>query len=135
MGIIAAIRATARYHWVLSRLIFYDETYEQVCVRAFPDDLWARVQLFSLGLIFRLWDKPHYRTTSYQQDMLDNLRNVAIPGTGIPLSIFCYYKTVALWFVMCVAPFACFCGALNKGRLQFQSDSSILNFFRVVLTH
>ena len=40
-------------------------------------------QLFSVGLIFKMWSKgKHYRSPSFQQDMIDNLRNVAIPGTG-----------------------------------------------------
>ena len=29
-------------------------------------------------------NKPHYRSQSFQVDMIDNLKNVAIPGTGIP---------------------------------------------------
>ena len=45
------------------------------------DDKWGKVQLYSLSLIFKLWSLPHYRSNSFQQDMLDNLKNVAVPGT------------------------------------------------------
>lgn len=44
-------------------------------------DQWGKVQLYSLSLIFKLWSLPHYRSNSFQQDMLDNLKNVAVPGT------------------------------------------------------
>ena len=46
----------------------------------------ARVHVFSLALTMRLWGRPHYRAGSYRDDALANLSNVAIPGTGIPLS-------------------------------------------------
>lgn len=48
-------------------------------------DKWANVQIYSLSLIFKMWSKPHYRSQNYQQDMIDNLKNVAVPGTGIRL--------------------------------------------------
>jgi len=38
----------------------------------------AKVQVFSLVLIFSLWDKPHYRNGTFQDDMIKNLRNVAV---------------------------------------------------------
>lgn len=44
----------------------------------------ARIHLFSLASNFYLYKKPHYRKGSYRDDLIDNLRNVAIPGTGIP---------------------------------------------------
>ena len=47
------------------------------------DDKWGKVQLYSLSLIFKLWSLPHYRSNSFQQDMLDNLKNVAVPGIYI----------------------------------------------------
>lgn len=54
-------------------------------MKAYENDAWARVQVFSLSLIFKLWFRPHYRSASFQQDMKDNLRNVAVPGeiTGL----------------------------------------------------
>lgn len=46
----------------------------------------ARIHLFGLASNFYLYNLPHYRKPSYREDLADNLRNVAIPGTGIPLS-------------------------------------------------
>lgn len=66
---------------------FYQALYEYLILetsytnmKLFPYDKWAKVQIFSLSLIFKLWSLPHYRSTSFQQDMKDNLKNVAIPG-------------------------------------------------------
>jgi hypothetical protein len=47
---------------------------------------YARIHLYSLASTFYLYDKPHYRKGSYRDDMIDNLRNVAVPGTGVPLA-------------------------------------------------
>lgn len=76
----------------------------------------ARVQVYSLALIFRLWSLPHYRSGTFQNDMVKNLRNVAIPGTGIPLSILCYTRATALWAVLVLNPIVCFIAALNVAR-------------------
>jgi hypothetical protein len=48
--------------------------------------------------------------------MIDNLKNVAVPGTGIPLSIFCHSKWTVLFFVVFLNPLICLLGALNKSR-------------------
>jgi hypothetical protein len=97
-----------------------------------------QVQVYSLSLIFYLWNKPHYRNGTFQDDMVrplfyicsmstcalslanwiqctcksltaalcschalctfkkqvKNLRNVAIPGTGVPLSLMCILKVL-----------------------------------------
>mmetsp|Transcript_32642 Transcript_32642/g.75136 ORF Transcript_32642/g.75136 Transcript_32642/m.75136 type:complete len:434 (-) Transcript_32642:395-1696(-) len=74
---------------------------------------YARIHLYSLALIFYLWDKPHYRKGSYQNDLSDNLRNVAIPGTGIPLSIFVCNRYVALFFILLVYPLVSFIAAAH----------------------
>ena len=62
------------------------------------DDKWGKVQLYSLSLIFKLWSLPHYRSNSFQQDMLDNLKNVAVPGTHIYVHIYIYIYVVSLPF-------------------------------------
>jgi len=74
---------------------------------------YARIHLYSLSVIFYLWDKPHYRKGSYQTDLRDNLRNVAIPGTGIPLSIFIVHRYVALFFILFVYPKIAFFAAVH----------------------
>lgn len=80
----------------------------------FGDDKWAKVQVYSLVLVFQMWEKDHYRSVSFQEDMVSNLRNVAIPGTGIPLSVFCHNYYICLLLVLFGNPVVCFCGALNK---------------------
>jgi len=115
--------ATWEYQFTLSRLIFFGATYDTAFVSTYKSDLWARVQVYSLSLIFKLWHEPHYRSPSFQQDMKDNLRNVAIPGTGVPLSIFCVHKSVAMYFVFFILPFVCFCGAVNEAYQDCREKS------------
>jgi len=74
---------------------------------------YSRIHCYSLAIIFWLWDKPHYRKSSYQEDLRDNLRNVAIPGTGIPLSIFTVHKIAALCLVLIINPLVCAMAALH----------------------
>jgi len=80
-----------------------------------------KVQLYSLGLVFRMWDKPHYRSPSFQQDLLNNLKNVAIPGTGIPLSSFCYHYHLCLILIVVINPIVSLLGAMNKARSVIQN--------------
>ncbi|CAM9474598.1 unnamed protein product [Ectocarpus sp. 8 AP-2014] len=82
----------------------------------FATRLQARVQCYSLGLIFYLWSKPHYRNASFKEDMFKNLRNVAIPGTGIPLSFYCSFKAMVYLFILVVNPAICFMAAINLQR-------------------
>lgn len=81
-----------------------------------PSQRQARIQLFSLTLIAYLWNKPHYRHPTFAHDMRANLLNVAIPGTGVPLSIFCYFKFTACLFIAFMIPICCFFGAVNVAR-------------------
>jgi len=74
----------------------------------------ARVHLFSLASAFYLYDKPHYRKGSYKTDLLDNLRNVAIPGTGVPLSLFVRNKFIALSFILTQYPAISLAAALHR---------------------
>jgi len=74
----------------------------------------ARVHLFSLASNFYLYNKPHYRKGSYRDDLVDNLRNVAIPGTGIPLSIFARSRFLALGFLMTAYPTISFVASVHK---------------------
>lgn len=53
--------------------------------------------------------------------MLDNLRNVAIPGTGVPLSIFCYSIYTCLFFIVFLNPLICLLAAVNKARKEHDS--------------
>lgn len=78
----------------------------------------AKVQTYSLGLIFYLWDRPHYRKGTYQQDLLDNMRNVAIPGTGVALSILAWNRLFGLGFVFFGNPITCALAAARSVSFQ-----------------
>lgn len=71
------------------------------------------VHLFFLCLNLKLWSEPHYRHGTYQDDMKANLRNVAIPGTGIPLSVFASNKLFGYCFLFIGYPLACVLSAFN----------------------
>jgi hypothetical protein len=115
-----AVHVTMTYWYTLTLYIFYKTKY--INCTTFPQDTHAKVQIYSLSLIFSLWKKPHYRSKSFQQDMLDNLRNVAIPGTGIPLSVFALNYWLCLFFIYFLNPLICFFGAVNKLRIRRQQD-------------
>ena len=74
-----AVKVTLLYFYTLYEYIYLGKSYTSGTT--FQEDTWARVQIYSLSLIFKLWSKPHYRSPTFQQDMIDNLSNVAIPGT------------------------------------------------------
>lgn len=112
--VLAALLATLSYYRALYQLIALKKTYHTCTV--FNDDKWAKVQVYSLSLIFDLWHRPHYRSRHFQQDMLDNLRNVAIPGTGVPLSYLCRSYLLCLFAVLILNPLVCLFGAINKAR-------------------
>ena len=108
---------TVSYWKVLYGYVFLHHSYGQDTT-TFKDDVWAKVQVYSLSLIFKLWSKNHYRSPSFRQDMLDNLKNVAIPGTGIPLSTFCHNWWTCLLFVFFMNPLICMFGAINKAMKE-----------------
>ena len=66
-----------------------------------------------LALIFYLWNKPHYRNGTFQEDMLQNLKDCAVPGTGIALKWFCYFKVTVLLYLLFVYPTVCLVAAVN----------------------
>lgn len=84
----------------------------------FKDRLHASIHVFSVALDLKLWSKKHYRKSSYSLDLVDNLRNVAIPGTGMPLSYLAHFKFVAASFYLFVNPWLCFIAALNDARVK-----------------
>jgi len=85
----------------------------------------ANIHLFSLSSIFYLYKKPHYRKGSYRDDLIDNLRNVAIPGTGIPLSIVARSRILGLLFLLTTYPAASYLAAIHKWLItRFKSSIS-----------
>jgi len=80
----------------------------------------AKVHLYSLSLIFEIWGQPHYRNGNFQEDMVKNLRNVAIPGTGVALSHFCHFKLMTLAFVLVAYPIIALISAIYIMRVAIR---------------
>ena len=76
----------------------------------------ARLQIYSLCLHLRLWSLPHYRSGTFANDMRKNLRNVALPGTGLALSYLCTNYLVAVLFLWIGVPLAAFAAAIVRVR-------------------
>lgn len=74
----------------------------------------ARVHLYTFAADFWLYNKPFYRKPKYCDDLIDNLRNVAIPGTGIPLSFFVKSRVMALGLSLFVNPLVCFTASVHQ---------------------
>ncbi len=70
------------------------------------------VHIYSLVLMLRLFSLPHYRAKSYGDDLRANLRNVIVPFTIIPLSIFCLSKFFCLLFLIFTYPLWAFIGSI-----------------------
>ena len=73
----------------------------------YDDGKRMKCHVFSLALAVRLWHAPHYRKSSYALDLRDNLRNVAVPGTGVPLSVLTYGRGLAVAFLFVGYPLLC----------------------------
>ena len=52
--------------------------------------------------------------------MLANLRNVAIPGTGVPLSLLVRFKLVAFLFLLIGYPVVALVAGIRKGGLSIE---------------
>ena len=87
-------------------------------LRALTDSKRARLQIYMLALSFRLWHQKHYRSGTFQKDMKKNLRNVAVPKTGVALSVVCCSRAVAAVFLFAIYPLLCAVGALVRARLD-----------------
>lgn len=82
-----------------------------------PAELQARVHTHSLWLIFFLWDKPHYRNGTFRDDMAKNLRNVAVPGTGLALShVVAAGRAATAAYVLLGYPLVALVAAINHAR-------------------
>jgi hypothetical protein len=88
----------------------------------------ARIHLFSLASHFYTWRRPHYRKPTYQQDLLDNLSNVYIPGTQRffgPLSLFVYSRFRFTILILIVNPVASLIASLHYSyKMKRLSESS-----------
>ncbi|KAI8468551.1 MAG: hypothetical protein J3K34DRAFT_477654 [Monoraphidium minutum] len=109
---VCVLRATAEYYAALIYCLATRCNIERVPL--LQRDTAALVHVYSLAKTLQLWDAPHYRAPSFAHDLRDNLKNVAIPGTGarVPLSVFCTSRAAALLFLLLVNPIASAMGAL-----------------------
>lgn len=73
----------------------------------------ARVHLYTLASEFYLYNRPHYRKSTYGADVIDNLSNVAIPGTGVSLSLAVRNRPSAFVLITCVYPIVCVCASVH----------------------
>lgn len=93
--------------------------------RFFEGDRRSACHVFGAALAVRLWHRPHYRTTSYAEDLRVNLSNVAVPGTGLALSSFCGARPVAVGFLLIGAPCWSFVAAVAKTKRDTGSYFSL----------
>ncbi|CAF1307600.1 unnamed protein product [Adineta steineri] len=70
------------------------------------------IHIYSLVLTIRLFSFRHYRAKSYGEDLRANLRNVIVPFTIIPLSIFCFNKFICLFFLIFIYPLWALIGSI-----------------------
>jgi len=66
----------------------------------------AAIWLCSLARTPTLWTKRHYRSASFGADIRANLRNVAVPCTGIPMHWFLFGPASCWVFLIIVYPLA-----------------------------
>ena len=83
---------------------------------------YARIHCYSLATAFYLWNKPHYRKGSFREDLVDNLRNVAIPGTGVPLSLVVLSKLMAMSFLLFIVPVICWIASVHYYLFKLSAD-------------
>ena len=76
----------------------------------------SRVHLRSLALISELWHQPHYRSGTFGADMAKNLRNVALPGTGLGLSALCISPTFFKLVLLLLYPMVALAAALLRSK-------------------
>lgn len=79
------------------------------------------LQIYWLCLHVRLFHEPHYRSGTFGNDCAKNLRNVALPGTGVALSLACASRAFAASFVALAVPFAALAAACVR-RMHERRD-------------
>eukprot|EP00475_Leptophrys_vorax_P025024 TRINITY_DN3485_c0_g1_i1.p1 TRINITY_DN3485_c0_g1~~TRINITY_DN3485_c0_g1_i1.p1 ORF type:complete len:482 (-),score=113.81 TRINITY_DN3485_c0_g1_i1:26-1432(-) len=110
-SVVLALQATFAFYRGLVYFLFQKGSYTTCDI--FEGNTEAKVYVFSLATMFTLWSKPHYRNPTFQIDLMKNLRNVAIPGTGLPLSVFAANKLLMYFFVFVLLPIFAFLGAFT----------------------
>jgi len=89
-------------------------------------NLFTAIWLYSLGLNFELWSVPHYRADSLQEDLKANFSNIAFPGTGFALSLFCYHKALAFLYILVCHPFVVLASGFAIARSEVHAKKRSL---------
>ena len=80
-------------------------------------------------LWFLRYGTNHYRNGTFQDDMLKNLRDVAIPGTGIPLHYFSYFKIATYWMIFVGYPIVATVAAVYATSFKSFNASKFMDNF------
>ena len=75
----------------------------------------AALWIFSLARTPSMWSRQHYRAPSFGTDIQGNLRNVAIPGTGIPMHLLLQGHLFVWLFLFLVYPLVALLTAVYLG--------------------
>lgn len=118
-GVFSALYSTAAYYVAVVFFLFGGR---YAACPVFENSPHAKAQVYSLVTTLWMWSRPHYRAGTFQDDMKTNLRNVAIPGTGIPLSLLVSSKLLAFAFLLVGYPLVCIIAGLRKGG--FSTDAA-----------
>jgi hypothetical protein len=76
----------------------------------------ARAHTYSLAQVGRLWERAHYRSGTFGADLRKNLRNVAFPGTGVPLSLVAAHPAVYYAAYVALGPLVSLVAAAGTAR-------------------
>jgi hypothetical protein len=129
--VLLAFRETFEY---LRCIIFFAKGGDYMLAPYFASNIPAKVHTYARALPFILWAKPHYRSGTFQHDLVKNLRNVAFPGTGIALSHMCHSRLSAWLVVLAGVPAyalaAAFLQTWNKGLFGL---GSVFKQYRQIL--
>ena len=91
------------------------------------------IHIYSMVMMIRLFSLPHYRAKSYGEDLRANLKNVVVPFTGIPLSIFCWNKYSCLFFLIIVYPVWAFIGSIYLSLYEEKRRPMNKHFYEQLL--
>ena len=127
-GVMSVMGDTVRYWVALWTYVVRGSEYQGASLfGGYSEDESLRmgVYVYSLALALKLWKEPHYRKSSYAADVRDNFCNVAIPGTGVPLSVLAVSKTLTTLFLCFAYPVACFAAAVAHARREEKTTVSL----------
>jgi hypothetical protein len=132
---------TVRYQLCLLDYILHQRNYSSSTFYA--DNKHAKVHCYSVYLMIKFITNPfytkqkHYRSPSFLHDMKDNLKNVSVPGTGIPLSLFVFNKLLLYFFLLILVPIFCLFGAINQTYQDFLvvNDHNKFHWSEILFRH